>query len=105
MLLGVAVAVGVGVVAVGVVVGVEADHPPLVVGDSSVHVDGGVGGGVALEPGVGWGEGDVAVDAVGAHLEDAVVAVEGEVAALAGGGWVGVVHGWAPSWRVGCGGW
>lgn len=69
------VAVGVGVVTVAVMVGVEAERCSLVVGDSAVHVDCGVGLGVCLEPRVVCGEVDVAVDAVGAHLQGAVVAV------------------------------
>lgn len=62
------VAVGVGVVTVAVMVGVEAGRCFLVVGDSAVHVDCGVGLGVCLESRVVCGEVDVAVDAVGVDL-------------------------------------
>lgn len=93
------VAVGVGVVAVPVMVGVEAERCALLVGDSAVHVDRGVGCGVCLEPRVACGEVDVAVDAVWAHLQGAVIAVEGEGAAVnsVGGG----EHGGVPSWVLG----
>lgn len=83
-------------VAVAAVVGVEAEGGSLVVRDSAVRVDGGVGGWVCLEPRVVVGEVDVPVDTIGTHLQDAWVAVEGEVSAVGGVGRVD--HGVVPNW-------